>query len=212
MAAAEVPPEVVLPAKPPPPKKAYIAATGAIDTVSYRLSPALLEPSPSGTRRSDFVGVTVGLRAGYMLAKTFALEADASVGALGAKYKINASDALESTTTVAHLELMPMARFVAPGKVRFTAATGVGVERLGVESKIAQPGSTLTKTGGGFGATWAAEAGMQAEVGAVFLEIALFLNVHGVGGVTDDAGTGSRLLYASPATRGGLRLGLGLPF
>ena len=53
---------------------------------------------------------------------------------------------------------------------------------------------------------------MQADLGPVFLELAAFVNVHGVGAVRDDEAPEGRFFYASPATRGGLRAGLGIPF
>lgn len=212
-AIGEAPPEYVAPGmKAPKPKRIYVAVTGAVDTVSYRLGVPLGEPPEHGTRRSNFLGVSVGGRLGYLLAKTFALEALAELGGLKAKYKIRESDQLESETNVAHWQLTPMARFLTPGKVRFTAATGFGVHGLAVESKIAQVGSTLTKKGSGIGFSWVLDAGIQADAGPVFLEGVLFVDVHGTGPVRDDDPPEARFLYASPATRGGLRLGLGIPF
>ena len=105
-----------------------------------------------------------------------------------------------------------MARFVGPGKVRFTGGAGFGVHGLAVESRLAQRGSTLTKQGQGVGFSLLLDAGMQADVGPLFLELAAFVNVHGVGAVRDDDPPKARLFYASPATRGGLRVGLGIPF
>ncbi|MCW5837383.1 MAG: tetratricopeptide repeat protein [Labilithrix sp.] len=212
-AIGEAPPEYTAPAmKPPKPKKLYLAITGAIDTVSYRLGVPLGEPAPYGARRSNFAGATVGGRAGYLVAKMFALELLAEVGAMQAKYKRSPTDDVESETNVVHWQLTPMARFVTPGKVRFTTGAGFGLHGLGVESKLAQPGRTLTKKGTGVGFSFLVDAGMQADVGPLFLELAAFLNVHGVGPVRDDSAPEGRFFYASPATRGGLRVGLGIPF
>jgi hypothetical protein len=213
-AVGEAPPEYVAPAaKPPPkPKKIYLGLMGALDTVSYRLGVPLGEPPLYGTRRSNFFGATIGARLGYMLAKTFSLEVLADAGSLQARYKIRPSDQLESETNVAHWQITPMARIYTPGKVRFTAGTGFGVHGLGVETKIAQMGSTLTKKGKGVGFSWLIDAGIQADTGPIFLEAVAFLNVHGTGPVRDDDPPEDRLLYASPATRGGLRLGFGIPF
>jgi hypothetical protein len=210
-AIGEAPPEYVAPhAKVVKPKRFYIAVTGAIDAASYRLGVPLGERTPYGERR-PFVGVALGGRVGYLFAKTFAIEGLLEVGGMNARYKIHPTDQLESETTIAHWQLTPMLRFVSPGKVRFTAATGFGLHGLGVESKLSQPGSTLTKTGSGAGFSWVADAGMQFDVGPLFLEGALFLNVHGVGPARDDDPPEDRFFYASPAARGGLRLGLGIP-
>jgi hypothetical protein len=212
-AVGEAPPEYIAPSKKPvKPKKAYFAVSGAVDTVSYRLGVPLGEPPLYGSRRSNFVGVSVGGRFGYLLTKMFAIEALVEAGGLKAKYEIRPSDPRESETNVAHFQLTPMARFLTPGKVRFTAATGFGLHALGVETKIAEQGSTRTKKGSGLGFSWLIDMGVQADAGPLFLEAALFLNVHGTGPVRDDDPPEDRLLYASPATRGGLRVGLGIPF
>jgi hypothetical protein len=147
-----------------------------------------------------------------MLAKTFSLELLAELGGMGARYKLRPSDDVESQTTVAHWQLTPMARFVTPGKVRFTTGAGFGLHGLVVNSRLAQVGSTLTKDGGGVGFSLLVDAGGQIDVGPLYLEAAAFLNFHGVGPVRDDAEPEGRFFYASPATRGGLRLGLGIPF
>lgn len=211
-AIGQAPPEYVARSvKAPKAKKVYLVVTGAIDTVSYRLGVPLGEPVPYGTRRSGFVGLALGGRVGYMVAKTFALEMLGELGGVATEYPLRAGDALDSRTSVAHWQLTPMARFVGAGKVRFTAGAGFGLHGLSVESKLAQQGSTLTKTGSGVGFSFLVDAGMQAEVGPVFLELGAFLNVHGVGPVRDNDEPEGRFFYASPATRGGLRLGLGIP-
>jgi len=212
-AIGEAPPEYVAPiVKPPKKKKLYIAVTGALDTVSYRLGVPLGEPAPYGSRRSDFGGLTIGGRLGYMLAKTFSLEALAEAGVLASKYRLRPGDQLDSQTRVAHWQLTPMVRFTTPGKVRFTSGAGFGLHGLGIETKIAERGSARTKHGTGVGFSLLVDAGMQIDAGPVFFEAAAFLNFHGVGAVRDEEEPEGRLLYASPATRGGLRLGVGIPF
>ena len=212
-AIGEAPPEYTAPGtKPPKKKKLYIAVTGALDTASYRLGVPLGEPVPYGTRRSGFVGATLGGRMGYMIAKAFSLELLGEFGGMTARYTRVPGDAVESSTNVAHWQLTPMARFVTPGKVRFTAGAGFGLHGLAVHSRLAQQATTLTKEGNGVGFSMLVDAGMQFDLGPVFLEAATFLNVHGVGPVRDKQLPGDRFFYASPATRGGLRLGLGIPF
>ena len=212
-AVGEAPPEYVAPVvKPPKKKKLYVAVTGAVDTASYRLGVPLGEPVPYGTRRSNFAGLTIGGRLGYMLAKTFSLELLAELGGMGASYKLRPNDAVDTQTTVAHWQLTPMARFVTPGKVRFTSGAGFGLHGLFVDSRLAEVGSTRRKDGAGTGFSFLVDAGLQFDTGPVYLEAAVFLNVHGVGPVRDSEEPEGRLFYASPATRGGLRLGLGIPF
>ncbi len=212
-AIGEAPPEYMAPTvKAPKKKKLYVVVTGALDTVSYRLGVPLGEPAPYGTRRSDFGGATIGGRIGYQLAKPFALEGVIEVGGMAAKYTRRPDDDVESQTTLAHWQLTPMARFVTPGKVRFTCGAGFGVHGLAVESRLAERGSTRTKHGSGVGFSFLVDAGAQFDVGPLYFEGAIFLDVHGVGAVRDDDAPEPRLFYASPATRGGLRLGLGIPF
>jgi|GEM_PF-2026830 len=212
-AVGDAPPEYMAPVvKPPKKKKLYLTVTGALDTASYRLGVPLGEPTPYGTRRSNFAGLTIGGRLGYMLARTFSLEVLAEFGGMGASYELRPNDDVESQTTIAHWQLTPMARFVTPGKVRFTSGAGIGLHGLVVESRLAEVGSTRTKNGGGTGFSLLLDAGMQIDMGPLYLEAAAFLNVHGVGPVRDDDMPEGRFFYASPATRGGLRLGLGIPF
>jgi hypothetical protein len=210
-AIGEAPPEYVAPTiKVAKPKKFYLAASAALEGVSYRLGVPLDEPAPYGSRRG-FGGLALGGRAGYMVTRTFAVEGLFEFGAVAAKYQLRPDDDVDTRTSVGHWQLTPMLRFMTPGKIRFTAATGFGVHGLVVESKVAQRGNTLTKNGSGVGFSWLTDAGMQFGVGPLFLEVALFLNVHGVGAVRDDDPPEARFFYASPATRGGLRVGLVIP-
>lgn len=190
-------------------KKLYIVPMLAGEIASYRLSAVLDEP-PSGTRRG-FGGVAVGVRGGYRLSKVIAAELHAEVGVLTAKYKVKDTDALDTQTTVGHWQLTPVIRFSTPGKLRFTAGTGFGVHGGSVEAKLIRGPQTVDKKGSGVGLSWLVDLGAQVDAGPVFLEGALFFDVHGVGAVRDRE-TDERFLQASPAARMGLRLGLGIPF
>jgi hypothetical protein len=195
---AEAPPPYVAPAAPPPKRSRFVVAGGiALDTTSYRLGVPAGEPAPYGTRYDGFVGLSLGARFGVFLAKTIVLDLHAEIGQSAKKY-----DSRE--TTVLHVEAVPMLRFVAPGSVRFTAATGFGGHVLSVKSPNAR--------GSGLNGSWRLEGGLQIDVRPVFFEGALFLDVHGVGSVKADTPAEDRLLYASPAARGGIRLGLGATF
>ena len=183
-------------------KRFTVAAGLSIDSASYRLGVPLGEPPPSGSRRDEVGGLSFALRGGWFVSKVLSLEIFGEVGASRATYTRPVFG--ETTTEIRHYEAMPMLRVVTPGAVRFEAATGFGVHRLSVESD--------RKSGAGTNASWRAEAGVQLDLGAVFLEALLFVDVHGVGSVRDDDPPAERLLYASPAARGGARLGIGLPF
>jgi hypothetical protein len=52
---------------------------------------------------------------------------------------------------------------------------------------------------------------MQIDIGSVFLEIVGVFDTYGVGTTRDDS-TNDRFFLASPSTRGGVRVGLGLQF
>lgn len=194
---------------PPKPKRRYVIVSAAAQSQSLRLSEILGEP-PSGTRRS-FGGLAVGLRGGYRFTPMFAAELLAEVGGVSARYKLVPSDARDTETRVTHWQLTPVARFTTPGKVRFTAATGFGVHGSSVRSEVVRAGQVQTKRGSGVSASWLLDLGMQFDVGPIFLEAAVFFDVHGVGPTEDDE-TGRRFFHASPSTRGGVRLGLAVPF
>ncbi len=195
-----------LPARP---KKLYIVPMLAGQLGSYRLSAVLDEP-PSGTRR-DFIGAAVGVRGGYRLSRSFAAELLAEVGVLSANYKVKETDALQARTSVSHWQLTPMIRFATPGRLRFAAGTGFGVHGASLQSKLPSGPTTVEKRGSGVGLSWLFDLGAQIDAGSVFFEGMLFFDVHGVGAVRDNE-SGERFLQASPATRIGLRLGLGIPF
>lgn len=211
VAMAEAPPEYVAPTiKPAKPREAYLVVSGSLAAASYRLSDDLGEDADGA--RHPFVGGALGLTGGYLVTRTFAIELSGEVGALTSKYRLRPGDALESRTRLRYFELSPVVRFMSKGKTRLTAATGIGLHGINVESELAVPGSSLEKSGGGVAFAWLVDAGMQADVGPVFLEGALFLDVHGVGPVRGDTSPKDRLLLSSPALRGGLRVGLGIPF
>lgn len=195
--------------KPVKPKNLYIVPTLALQGASYRLSAVLDEP-PSGTRRG-FFGAAVGVRGGYRLTKVISGELLAEVGTLTAKYKVKETDALEATTAIAHWQLTPMLRVSTIGRFRFVAGTGFGVHGEAVNAKLVRGPQTVEKKGSGVGLSWLIDAGAQIDAGPIFLEGALFFDVHGVGAVRDRE-TDERFLQASPATRIGFRLGLGIPF
>jgi hypothetical protein len=107
-----------------------------------------------------------------------------------------------------------MFRIAVPryAKVRFTAGMGFGIQGNYVSSDVQQPGLVKPVEGSGIGWAWLLDAGIQIDIHPIFLEIALFANVHSVTAIETDDSPTQRLFYASPATRGGLRLGVGIPF
>jgi len=207
---AEAPPAYVAPAtRPKKVKRMVLVPSLALQSVSYRLGVPLGEPPPHGTRRA-LGGGSIGGRFGFFFAKSLSAEVFAELGAVDARYRARPSDVSDSRTRVVHFELAPMLRLTLPHdtKVRFTAATGFGLQGRGVRTELARSGTTETKEGRGAGWTWLLDAGVQIEIAPVFLEAALFVDVHGLQSVRDDT-DGARFLYASPATRGGLRVGVG---
>src|SRR5206468_2776589 len=98
------------------------------------------------------------------------------------------------------------------GRARFTAGLGLlGVSGVKIDAKLVDPGGSGRTQGSKVTLGSALlDAGAQLDAGPVFFEIALFLHLHGVASVRDEAG--DRLLYESPGVRGGLRVGLGMPF
>jgi len=199
VAATETPPPYVAPSAARPEKRArftFVAGL-ALDSASYRLGVVTGEPAPYGTRRDGFVGLSLAARFGVFLAKTVGVDVQLEAGQSEKRY-----DGKEST--VGHVSAIPMVRFVAPGAIRFVAATGFGAQWLSVRTPAAR--------GDGYSGVWRLEGGVQIDVRPVFLEGALSLDVFGIGSVRADAPVDDRLLYASPASRGGIRLGVGVPF
>lgn len=195
--------------KPPPPRKLYIAPTLALMATNYRLAEPLGEV-PSGGRHA-FAGASIGARGGYRLSRMFAIEALLEVGVLGAKYKVTPSDPRDTETNVTIWRLMPVFRFMTPGKVRFTAGTGFGVAGSQLTAKLGQGPNVVEQKGSGVGLSWLIDGGIQFDAGPLFLEGVLFFDVHGTGAVKD-ADDDKRYIQASPAVRGGLRIALGIQF
>ncbi len=194
--------------KPPRPKKFYVVPAVAAQGQSLRLSEVLGEP-PNGKRRS-FGGFALGVRGGYRIVKTLALELHGEIGTVNARYRLQPNEA-ESVTQVGHWQLTPGLRFVTPGKVRFTAGSGFGVHGTVVDATVVRGGTSVKKKGSGVAASWLLDLGLQFDVGPLFLEGVLFFDVHGVGTARDDT-TEKRFFHASPSTRIGARIGLGIQF
>jgi hypothetical protein len=201
--------------------RVYIALTGSLEGSSYRLSQAVDAPTASGLRKA-YGGGSLGGRVGFLLSKLFAIEGFVEVGVAGTTLDPSAvSGGNKVKSTIAHWMVMPMLRFQTPGKVRFVAGTGVGVHGISMkqEEQLTSSnaiGGTNVSTGkttdaAGIAFAWLVDAGAQFDLGPLFLEAALFLNLHGVGPVEEDASK-RRALLASPAVRSGLRVGLGIPF
>ncbi|MDB5217438.1 MAG: hypothetical protein JWO86_5365 [Myxococcaceae bacterium] len=210
----DLPPVYNAPARRAPPelKRRYVVPMLAYEAQSLTLSDALGE-RPQGTKRS-FAGAAIGVRAGYRLSRGFGLELLSSVGQTGSTYAIS-SAAAQSSTTVTHFELVPALRFVTNGAVRFTVGTGVGLHDTIVSADIHTAtglnGAQSTHKSYGLSATWLVDLGMQIDIGPTFLEIVGVFDTYGVGTARDDR-TNARFFLASPSTRGGLRVGLGLQF
>lgn len=212
----EMPASYTLPSRKPPPeqKKRYLVPMLAYEGQSMRLAPVLGEGA-AGTKRA-FTGASVGVRAGYRASRSFALELYGDVGQVSESYTISQASK-ESTTKIIHWQVTPMLRFATIGWIRFTTATGVGVHGLVVDADVATrtlPATTTTTAthkGSGVSASWLVDLGMQFDVGSLVLEAVAFFDMHGAGTTRDDA-TNERLFYSSPATRAGVRAGLGIQF
>ncbi|MDB4939173.1 MAG: hypothetical protein JWP87_6145 [Labilithrix sp.] len=210
----ELPPVYTAPArKPPPPQKTrYLVPMLSYEGQSMRLAPVLGERA-GGTKRA-FTGASGGVRLGYRASRSFALEIYGDVGQLTESYAITAA-ADQSTTKVIHWQVTPGVRFATVGPVRFTTAMGIGVHGLHVDADVyTKPGLTSVRTshqGSGIGASWLVDMGMQFDVGSLFVEAVAFFDMHGVGSTRDDD-TNERMLYSSPGTRAGVRIGLGISF
>jgi len=207
------------PRKPPPaPKKLYLVPMVAGGGESMRPSAVLGERLNSGTKRS-FSGASVGARFGYRLSGYFALELYGEAGRMTAAYDLDppagTSARRSAETAFVHWQITPSMRFTTAGKFRFTLGTGLGVHGLSVEWKDRYDFFSTTadgsKKGSGVGASWLLDGGIQFDVGSLFLEAVGMIDMHGVGTVTED-GSDARMFLSSPATRFGVRLGLGIPF
>ncbi len=196
----------------PAPKNRYAVPMVAYEGQSLRLSPVLGERA-GGSKRA-FTGASVGLRGGYRVSKSFALELHGEVGQIGATYALP-SAATESNTRVIEWQLTPGLRFATGGNTRFTTGMGVGIHGLSVTSELnttdGSKNSVATLKGNGFAGSWLIDLGMQVDVSSIFLEGVVFADLHGVGTTRDDS-TNQRMLLSSPSTRFGIRVGVGIPF
>lgn len=207
-AVGDSPPEYTPPSTPREKreKKFYAVPMLALDSVSYRLSDDLGEP-PSGVRRS-FEGGTISGRFGFFFWKYLSAEGLAAIG------EAKNEDRDGVSLKIGHWQLTPALRLTIPRSTtfRFTAATGFGVHGLTVEKKFegAIPGAP--KKGRGVGWSCLIESGLQFDLGPVFLEAAIVVEVHSLPSVRDDASPEDRFLLSSPSVRTGARIGLGVPF
>jgi hypothetical protein len=194
----------------PPPKKKdlYIVPALALFGASYRLAEPLGEV-PSGERRG-FFGLGLSGRFGRRFGRSVSFELLVELAAATAKYHLKEADTRDTETSLVLWRLLPGVRYASPGKVRFTIGSSVGLQGASVDSKVVQGAETVNKKGSGIGFSWLSDAGLQVETGSVFFEGLLFLDVYGTGAVKDEADR--RLLQASPATRAGVRVGVGIPF
>jgi len=202
------------PVKKPPPelKLRYFVPMVAYDGESLRLATILAEPA--GGRSRPFTGGTFGVRVGYRVSRVFALELYGDVGQLKESYAISAL-AAESSTKVVHWQLTPLVRFATSGSFRFTVASGVGVHGVSVNANINTGSGTAAMSkivkASGVSASWLTDLGMQLDAGPLFIEAVGFFDMHGVGSVREEV-SNERLLLSSPATRIGIRAGLGINF
>jgi PEGA domain len=195
-----------------PLKKRYLVPSIAYAGQSLRVAPILGERS--GGSKRNFNGASLGVRAGYRLGKNFALELFGEFGKADASYVIDSAKT-ETSTNVLHWQLTPGVRFSTPGGIRFVGGMGVGVHGQLVDADVVTlDGATTnarTVKGIGVSASWLGDLGIQVDVGSLFLEALGFLDVHGVG-TTRDKVTDQRIFLSSPSTRGGIRIGVGIPF
>lgn len=217
--------EYQAPVRKPPPKtrRFYIVPAVSGATESLRFAAALRE-DVGGARRS-VGGFAVGARAGYRMGKYFAIELIGEGGSQSSKYRSSATGVAGATEvderalSVTHWMIMPALRFTTEGSVHFTIGSGLGVSGRSVECVLPRIGSgttpqtqAVTITGKGVGVGWLLDAGIQFDLGAsLFLEVVGFLDMHGIGPVRDDV-KDERMFFASPATRLGVRTGLGIQF
>lgn len=202
------PPAVVSKPPPPPYKRWYVAAFGAVDGATLRLS-GVLEQDLDGRRRT-ITGGSFGLHGGYRFSRWFSAELHADMGFSNAKYDRGVADTIETETHVDHWQLVPMIRFATAGKVRLTTGAGAGVQHLSLDSRVYENPGTRDVRGSGTAFTWLLDIGMAVDVGPVFLEGVFMGSLVDTKPVRDDQGR--RLLLDSPGTRIGFRLGLGVPF
>lgn len=213
-APGEYPGGTVQPEKPR--GRVYLALNAAVEGSSYRLSQAANAPTASGLRQG-YVGGSLGGRFGFLYSKYMALEALLEFGAAGANLKPGGGTEVKSV--ISHFVLMPVLRFQTPGRVRFTTATGLGIQAITLKNEVsgtaAGTGTSSTAATSlkaeGVSYAWLLDAGIQFDIGVLWLEAAALLDVHGVGTMKEDV-TERRAFLASPAIRAGLRVGFGIPF
>lgn len=206
------PPEYKAGSLPPakPRGRWYLAVTGSVEASSYRLSPFASAPTEEGLRRV-YPGVSIGGRFGFLANRYLAVEGMAELGLAVNTIKPATGVGPELQSTISHWVLMPAIRFQTPGKVRFMSGMGLGLQGLSLKNEPRDGALGATTEAGGVAFAWLIDAGAQFDVGPIFMEAAVFLNLHGVGSVEEDV-SGRRALLASPAFRSGLRVGLGMPF
>ena len=208
---SEPPPPYELRPKPPakPWKTRYLVPGLAYEAQSLRLSPVMGERV--GGVRHAFSGAALSLRGGYRFGGYFAVELHGELGQVGATYTIDGSKNGESNTKVVQWQIAPGVRLTSSGPLRLTAGGYLGVHGQVVTAHINAPTTSTILKGDGISFSGLFDAGLQLDVGTLFLEGLAFIDFHGVGTTTEDK-TGDRMFYSSPSTRAGFRAGLGIPF
>lgn len=188
----------------------YVRLGGAVSLEPLTLAPAAGEPS--ATSRT-FVGPSFAFALGRRLPIDFlAVEAYGEVGTAYASF--TASQGGEARARVDRWMIAPVLRASTRGRLRVFGGVGVGFagRAVGVTTPgLVDPRSgSETREASGIDATMLVDGGAAYGFGRVSVELAALGELHGVGSVKD--GAGERYLLASPAIRGGGRLGLAVAF
>jgi hypothetical protein len=111
--------------------------------------------------------------------------------------------------------VVPELRVHGTAKLRPFGGLGLGVEGTSVKGTVSSKatgglgGGTASVSGSGASLAVLLEGGGQLDLGPFYLELALFLDVHGVGNVSSGA---ARLFSESPVARSGARAMVGYSF
>ena len=198
----------------------YFAAGLGLQGESLHFSKALegsKEANPEATRRRFVGGGMLTLKLGRKLTSYLDGEVIGELGGLApTAYPSPDAPSTMAKVSLTNWALAPALRVHTPGRFRALAGVAMGLEGQTISAELGDFGATgsTTKTVGGSATAGMVllEGGAQWELGRVFLESTLFVDIHGVGGAEDASAPGKRLFLDSPAVRAGGKLVVGYSF
>jgi PEGA domain len=189
-------------------RRLYLLGGVAIQGEALTLSPVLDEGAGGGRRQ--FAGAGAIFEIGRT-SKYIDIGALVEVGVLTVHAYQSPNDTIQAArVNVLDWVLAPELRLHSAGRFHVLGGAALGIEGSSLGATLGESdGSQKQVSGSGIGLMGLIEAGVGYDFVRTTLEATAFTDVHDVRGVKEE---GQRLLFDSPAVRGGVRLAVGYRF